>query len=93
MSHNQRLPRLRSRLLAPTPSREPEPEPEPEILGVASAPEPKVGAMLLSVQKSKNFVILLNQIAPGAGAANLASASALGAKSRSRDFYRGNLWS
>uniref|UniRef100_A0A1I7RYD8 Uncharacterized protein n=1 Tax=Bursaphelenchus xylophilus TaxID=6326 RepID=A0A1I7RYD8_BURXY len=46
---------------APAPSREP--EPEPEILGSAPAPEPKVGARLPSGQKSKNFVVLLIQIA------------------------------
>ncbi|CAD5211527.1 unnamed protein product [Bursaphelenchus xylophilus] len=34
-----------------------------KILGAAPAPEPKVGARLVSVQKSKIFMILLNQIA------------------------------
>uniref|UniRef100_A0A1I7SEM6 Transposase n=1 Tax=Bursaphelenchus xylophilus TaxID=6326 RepID=A0A1I7SEM6_BURXY len=43
LCHNQRLPRLQSRLVAPAPSQ----ELEPEVLGAAPAHEPKVGARLL----------------------------------------------
>ncbi|CAD5211824.1 unnamed protein product [Bursaphelenchus xylophilus] len=48
MGSVQRLPQLRSRLLAPALSGS---GPEPEILGSAPAPEPKVGARLSSVAK------------------------------------------
>uniref|UniRef100_A0A1I7SKW9 Uncharacterized protein n=1 Tax=Bursaphelenchus xylophilus TaxID=6326 RepID=A0A1I7SKW9_BURXY len=85
---------------APAPSREP--ELEPEILGSAPVPEPKVGARLPSGQKRKNFergfgagglFKFFTDPRAGAGAAYVASAPALGAKSRSRsrNFDRGNL--